>query len=217
MAKAEEVVTLPDWLGMEMLVLSSNASNTIPSVMLSVYSNTLLLERQKVHKIATSPKIYVENHPLPYFVPQVVDTVQIFLPMFTGMGFMGIGLGGISLLKDRETRRRHLLRLRGLKPSTYVAGHLLFDLGVVGYPFMCLAVALIFVFDVPLKDANLVGWIVLATVSIFGTAIMGYVGNHVPHINNGRKNLARSSTSPDNHPFYCSVCIKQNSVDVTVN
>ena len=103
-AKAEEVVDASGlaWYGDGAVVLSSNASLT-PSlpVMLSVYSNTLLLERQKVHKIATSPKIYVENHPLPYFVPQVVDTVQIFLPMFTGMGFMGIGLGGISLLKDQ--------------------------------------------------------------------------------------------------------------------
>ena len=173
------------WYSDGAVVLSSNASlvASLP-VMLSLYSNTVLLQREE-GKVAENdrvdlPGIFAENHPLPYFVPQVVDTAQLFLPMFAGMGFMGIGLGGISLLQDRESRRRHVLHLRGLNPSAYVAGHLMFDLGVVGYPLMLLATALIFVFDVHwLKGAQMVGWLVLATACIFGTAVMGYIGNYL--------------------------------------
>ena len=160
------------------IILSNSSMVTSMPVMLSLYSNTVL--SQRMQKNVTKPSIHVQNHPFPYYAPKVVNTAQLFLPMFVGMGFIGLGLGGISLIKDRETKRRHVMHLRGLKTITYIAGNLLFDLSVVGYPLMILGIALVFIFDVSwLKGTHLVGWIALATPSILGTVLLGYMSNYI--------------------------------------
>ncbi len=180
------------WFDDGALVVAANSSlvASLP-VFLSLWSNAVLLQQfnplakavpseTTVTVMATAvPTIATTNHPLPYTVPQVVDTTTLFLPMFAGMGFLGVGLGGLALVEDRETRRRHVLHLRGLQPYAYIAGHLLFDVGVMGLPLLAVATSLIFVFDAHwLMGSRLPGWLALGATSVFGTATLGYLGSH---------------------------------------
>ena len=152
------------------IVLAPNSS-LVPSapLFLNIYTNAMFASKELNATVSTS------SHPLPYHVPQVVDTVSLFLPMFAGMGFLSSGLGGLALVADRESHRRVVLRLRGLSSSSYILGQFLFDVGLLGIPLIGLSVVLIYVFQCHwLMGTRLLGFLVISLVGTIGTASLGY-------------------------------------------
>ena len=159
------------------IVLVPNSS-LVPSapIFLNIHTNAILLSNQYNTTISTL------SHPLPYHVPQVVDTASLFLPMFAGMGFLSSGLGGLALVSDRESHRRVVLRLRGLPSSSYIMGHFFFDVGCLSVPLMLLSVFLIYIFQVSwLMGIRVIGFLIISIVGTIGTAALGYASSSLFH------------------------------------
>lgn len=157
------------------LIVSVNSSlvASLP-VMLNEYANALARD------LTPNTTIVMVNHPLPYKLPNIVDTASLFLPMFAGMGFLSVGLGAITLVADRETKRRHILRLMGVPPSVYLAANLLFDLGCIAGPLLFTGTILIFVFDAPwFQGVRLLGWLALGVTGPISAALFAYVFSHL--------------------------------------
>tara|TARA_B110000091_G_scaffold207702_1_gene246281 strand:- start:25 stop:2634 length:2610 start_codon:yes stop_codon:yes gene_type:complete len=177
-----------DYFDRGSILLNTNTS-LVPSgpIFLNIYSNGLLssLLRQQQALAPTLipspplPTITTLSHPLPYHVPQVINTAALFLPMFAGMGFLSSGLGGLAMVADRESHRTVVLRVRGLPPLAYIGGHMLFDVVTLSVPLMAISVVLIYLFDCPwLIGTRLIGYLSISLIGTIGTATLGYASSH---------------------------------------
>merc|ERR1711871_1097067 len=97
-----------------------------------------------------------------------------------GMGFMSVGLGAVALVADRESKRRHLLRLLGVPDSVYILSNIVFDIVIIGFPLIILSTALIFILDVTsFQSDRFVGWLLICATSPIAATIFAYIVSHL--------------------------------------
>ena len=111
-----------------------------------------------------------------------MDIASLFVPMFVAMGFMSAGMGAVSLVGDRESKRRHMLRLAGVPGSVYVCGNAVFELCSTALPLAIVGTVAMFAFDASwfmASPTRVLGWLALIVTGPPATVMFSYAASHL--------------------------------------
>ena len=110
-----------------------------------------------------------------YSTLDTVDIAQLMLPMFLGAAFSSVSLSALVLVRQRENKVTHSLRLAGLSPAEFWIAQILFDVAF-GLVLVAAAVCCVFAFSATwFQGGERLGAFVLVLVlGVAAVAVMGY-------------------------------------------
>ena len=111
-----------------------------------------------------------------YATLDTVDIAQLMLPMFLGAAFSSVSLSALLLVKQREKKVLHALRLAGLSRSEYWIAQFFFD-AAFGLLLVLVAVVCAFAFNATWFTATgeqMGAFVLVLVVAAWAVAVMGY-------------------------------------------